>query len=114
MERRRHSRYLPVASLAAVAIAGLLFMHALDPAALRSDQASGHGAHGSNSMAGLHVALGICVFVLGGLGLTLPASTPRQRGPRPLTMRPAYRGVDFLPVADSGRQRLANLCVLRL
>lgn len=116
MVRRRELPYLAAVWLAAVAIAGLLSMHGLNPAVFQPGQVSSHDLHGMDTAddAG-HSAIGLCVFaVLGLISLALLSSTKRRRSLRnlPHLRPPLFTRPPGLPAA--GRRRLADLCVLRL
>lgn len=116
MERSKGLTHLTVAWLAAVAIAGLLSMHGLDLAALQPALVESHGAHNLGTTGdSLHAAMGICVFAIAtSLGLALATSTAQLRGPQILPRWRAANATTSPVSAASGRQRLADLCVLRL
>lgn len=115
MERSSELRSAGVVWLAAVAIGGLLSMHALDPTVFAPDGVGDNSPHPSDGThAGLHGAIGLCVFAFG--------AAARYRF-LPSQSRPVPRaGLDPVPPTSipsaslpaPGRQRLADLCVLRL
>lgn len=116
MVRRNDLPYLVAVWLAATAIVGLLAMHGLNPAVFQFDQANSHDLHRVEDADEVsHTAIGVCVFaVFGFAGLALLPSTQRRRNITNLTrfsLAPLTR-TPGPPVA--GRQRLADLCVLRL
>lgn len=114
--RRKDRHYLVAVWLAAIAVAGLLAMHGLNPAVFESGQASSHGLHGIDTGDEVvHAAVGLCVFtVVGFIGLALLTS-PKQGGNLrnlPRLHLALLNGPTGVPAA--GRRLLADLCVLRL
>lgn len=116
METRKYRSLVPVSWLAAVAIAGLVSMHGLDPTLLQTDPEASHGVHDFHTAEQrVHAAVGLCVFTIAAsLGLAVASSTTMRWRPRILPTR--YTGTEANPsvVAPDARQRLADLCVLRL
>lgn len=116
MARPKNLHYLAAVWLAATAIVGLLAMHGMNPAVFQLGEVTSHDLAGVDDAGPVsHAAIGLCVFaVFGFVGLAHMSSTERRRNfpnsprltPKPLTRAPG------LPAA--GRQRLADLCVLRL
>lgn len=116
MVRRTGLSYVVAVWLVAAAIAGLLAMHGLSPAVFQLDQVSSHDLHSVGDADDVdHAAMGLCVFALVGFaGLALLPSTQRRKIPRYLprfSLAPLTRASGPLV---AGRQRLADLCVLRL
>lgn len=116
MVRRKDLSYIVAVWLAATAIAGLLAMHGLSPDVFQLDLVSSHdldSVGGADEVG--HAAIGLCVFaVLGFTGLALVPSTRRRDNPTYLSRfsRTSLTRASGPQVA--GRQRLADLCVLRL
>lgn len=116
MVRRKDLSYVVAVWLAATAIAGVLAMHGLNPAVFQLDEVSSHDLHsvGGADEVG-HAAIGLCVFaVLGFAGLALVALSQRRDNP---TYSPRFSPTSSTRASGplvAGRQRLADLCVLRL
>lgn len=115
MEHDGH-RLSGVVFVAAVAVAGILSMHALDPMVFGSEGAEGHTVHATEGVSrGLHGAMGLCVFVLAAVAGSAPSfrSRPLPRGVPEMVWRPVTTHQPPV-VSASGRERLTALCVLTL